>query len=77
MHKEPEEGAFPEGWSDADDEAMFAAAEEFVALNRSVIRVHKQDSLAQNCFIEGFIAGYEYHSARSCALYGKESGKGS
>ncbi len=62
MKKEPEEGTFPKGWADADEDAMFDAVYAFTQSNRCNIRTAKPDAIAHNSFIEGFIAGYEYTS---------------
>ncbi len=60
MKKEPEEGTFPQGWADADEDAMFSAVYAFTQSNRCNIRIASREAIAQNSFIEGFIACYEY-----------------
>ncbi len=60
MKKEQEEGTFPQGWNDACEDAMFAALGEFTQSNRCVIQNSSPDAIAQNSFIEGFIACCEY-----------------
>lgn len=61
MKKELDEGTFPAGWNDAAEDAMFDAVGEFVQKNQSNIKnTASRDAIAQNSFIEGFIACYEY-----------------
>ena len=64
MKKEPEE-TFPKGWNDADEDAMFSAVYAFTQSNQCNIKnTANRDAIAQNSFIEGFIASYEYCSTK-------------
>ncbi len=59
MKTEPEED-FPEGWGDAEEDALFDKLDGFVQRNRQNICSVSPEVVAQNSFIEGFIAGYAY-----------------
>lgn len=60
MKNEPEE-TFPQEWTDADENAMFDAASAFTQTNRNIIKnTTSHKAIAQNSFIEGFIACFAY-----------------
>ncbi len=46
-----EEGTFPQGWTDADEDAMFDQLKSFTQANKCNIRNAKPDAIAQNSFI--------------------------
>ncbi len=60
MKKETDD-TFPQGWNDADEDAMFDTLRTFTQTNSCCIKnTASHDAIAQNSFIEGFIACYEY-----------------